>query len=210
MDVPLTIHVSAGAIGLIAGAAALVLGKGSAGHKQAGYIFVTAMIVMAIPGGIISYTGGKTFDALSSLLTCYMVLTGWIAFKPTTKPVLVGLMCMAGVCFAGYLSLELYALIANVRATDAPAGAGYIFATVLALALLGDYKRLRRPYPHRQAKIRHLWRMNFGLLVATVSFFGARPHLFPSWAQASGLLLLLAFAPILVMAYWRFRLMGSE
>ena len=206
MEIPLIVHIGGGAIGLASATLALFLRKGSKLHKQAGQVFVIAMVSMAIPGGFMAYMAGKPFDVLSSLMTCYMVLTGFTAFKSPARYIPIGLMFVAGVCLTAYLSVELYAVFTNIRATDAPPGAGYVFATILALALLGDYNRFRQPYRPDQIKMRHVWRMNFGLLVATVSFFGARPHLFPVWMQTSGLLVLLAFAPILVLVYWRIKL----
>jgi len=55
MDIPLIAHVTRGSIGLIMGAVALSLTKGTNSHKQAGYAFVAAMIITATPGGVISY-----------------------------------------------------------------------------------------------------------------------------------------------------------
>ena len=206
MDLALFAHISGGAIGLLSGVSALSIGKGAGLHKRAGSTFVISMLVMAVSGGVLAYEAGKPFDVLSSWLTSYMVLTGWISFRAAAKRSLKALMWVGGGCMVGYLSVELYAVATAIRATDAPTGAGYVFAAVLGLALIGDYKLLNRSYQSRQKKIRHLWRMNFGLLIATVSFFGARPHLFPQWMQESGVLLLLALAPVMVMVYWQIRL----
>lgn len=205
MDLPLIAHVGGGTLALVSAAVALSLRKGSKLHKRAGYTFVGAMLIMALPGGVISFVAGKPFDVLSSLLTLYMVATGAMAFRGATKVAFSGFMVLAAVCLTGYLAVELFAMATDVRATDAPAGAGFVFATVLALALLGDYRLARYRYAPRQAMVRHLWRMNFGLLIATGSFFGARPHLFPDWMQTSGLLLLLALAPLLIAAFWGLR-----
>ncbi len=206
MDITLAAHIGGGAVGLLMGAVAISTLKGAALHKQTGYVFVSAMLVMALFGSVLSVLEGKPFDVLSSCLTCYMVLTGALAFRSLRLPIIVGLMCFGSGCLLGYISIEVYGLISGVRSTDAPKGAGYVFAIVLALALHGDFRVARPSVSNINKRIRHLWRMNFGLLLATVSFFGARPHLFPEWMQTSGLLLALAFSPVFVMAYWRLKL----
>ena len=206
MDITLWIHVAGGAVALLMGGIALLVRKGGKYHKTAGYWFVGAMVVMAVPGGFLSYVEQKPFDMLSSVFAVYMVLTGWFAFtRPDSRAVTLMLLGSA-TCVCGYLYIEIYAQLTGVRATDAPNGAGYVFATILGLALLGDLRLNNRFEDRRRMTIRHMWRLNFGLFAATASFFGARPHLFPDWMQAYGVLLLLSFAPILLMGYWRVKL----
>ncbi|MGI9325516.1 MAG: hypothetical protein ACR2PZ_09880 [Pseudomonadales bacterium] len=200
------IHVGAATLALVAGAVALCARKGAKAHKQSGYVFVASMIVMAIPAGLVSYTTGKPFDVLSSILTCYMVLTGLLAFRMSAKRASIALMSLAGLCISGYVAVEIGTIVTDVRDTDAPVGAGYVFATILGLALWGDFRGLSQSLSPQQVRIRHLWRMSFGLFMATGNLFGVRPHLFPDWMQDSGVLVLLAIAPLLVMVYWRFRL----
>ena len=206
MDIPLLIHIIAAAIALLAGTTAICASKGGALHRRAGLWFVWGMVIMAVPAAGLSLSIGKPFDFMSSLLSVYLVLSGWLTFTTSNGQTRLMLMGLGGLCFAGYLGVELYAILTGVRATDAPTGAGYIFATVLACALWGDARQQHQGSSKRRQVIRHLWRMNFGLLIATASFFGARPHLFPDWMQTSGLLLGLTVAPLLVMGYWRFRL----
>ena len=206
MDLTLIIHIGGGIVALCAGTFAIAARKGSHPHKRVGYVFVGGMLTMAAPGGVVSYLADKPFDVMSTWLTAYMVLSGWLSFRCATKSVAIGLMVIGGGCFMGYLLVEFYAVLTNVRATDAPTGAGYVFATVLGLALYGDFKHQTNVRSSRQKTIRHLWRMCFGLFIASGSFFGARPHLFPDWMQTYGILLGLSVAPVVVMAYWRFEL----
>jgi len=206
LEISTLVHVGAAGIGLIAGGIAVSIRKGSGAHKRLGYVFVATMIIMAIPAGLVSYQAGRPFDVLSSLLTCYFVLSGMLAFRPNQKKATTALMCLGVLCVTGYLAVEIGSKLFDVRGTDAPIGAGYVFATILALAVRGDVKQLTQPLSGRQATVRHLWRMCFGLFMATANLFGVRPHLFPEWMQSSGLLVLLAIAPLLVMAYWRVRL----
>ena len=206
MDLTMIVHIAGGAIALIAGLIALCMRKGSNKHKQAGFWFVGAMLVIATTGGIVAYIIGKPFDTLSSALAIYMVLTGWLTLRQNARHYAWFMFCGGILCIAGYLAVELYALQTGHRATDAPIGVGYVFALLLILALVGDIRYMRTGLDRRRQNRRHLWRLNFGLFMATASFFGARPHLFPEWMSEYGLLLILSFAPIMAIGYWRFRL----
>jgi len=202
------IHVTSALIALTAATVAVSVSKGMRTHIRAGQLFVVTMIIMAIPAGVLSYQSGKIFDVFSSLLTVYMVLTGAIAFKPDLRAFLIAMMCLVLSCIAGYLAIEVHGLLSGTRATDAPKGAGYVFATILGCALYGDVRHFRRS-EHKRLTIllRHLWRMNFAFFIATLNLFAVRPQLFPDWMQSSGLLMLLAFAPLLIMGFWRFKLL---
>ena len=207
---PVLVHIAGGLVAILAGTAAAGFKKGTTRHKYAGYLFILAMTIMAVPAGWISYLDSKPFDVLSSVLTIYMIITGLLAFRASTGCASLALMCLAMLCIAGYLWLELATQITGNRATDAPLGAGYVFATILVLALWGDLTTRRRllskqKLSRQKLVVRHLWRMNTGFFMATFNLFGVRPHLFPEWMQSSGLLMLLAFAPLLLMAFWTWR-----
>ena len=207
MDFAIGLHVGAALIALIAGSVAVSVRKGQRTHIRFGLLFVITMIVMAIPAGIMSYQVGKIFDVLSSLFTGYMVLTGMLAFNSERSPIDILLAGLAVILTAAYVAIEVNTLTTGARVTDAPTGAGFVFAGILAIALYGDLKTHRQPNLHKQARLtRHLWRMNFGFFMATINLFGVRPHLFPEWMQSSGLLTLLAFAPLLIMMFWQLRL----
>ena len=201
MDVPVIIHIAGGLVSIIAGTVAVSTSKGSEPHKKAGLFFVVAMLVMAIPAGLISWLNDKSFDVLSSFLTCYMIFTGMLAFRPGLRKMSVALACIAAFCIAGYLAAELLTATTGIRNTDAPVGAGYVFAALMGIALLGDIRKLKTPLSRKHQTIRHLWRMNAGFFMATGNLFGVRPYLFPEWMQSSGLLILLALAPVLVILY---------
>ena len=203
----LLVHILGGAVSLLAGTLALIFRKGRKNHINAGTVFVFAMLLMALPGGVVALQIGKPFDALSSVLVCYLVLSAMFAFKPGAYR--LPLMAFGCITMAGYLGVELYALATGIRATDAPSGAGYVFATILALAVFGDFKHRGEVKDRRGFTVRHMWRMCFALFMSTASFFGARPHLFPEWMAAYGVLLLLTFAPVVVMIYWRWKLRAT-
>ena len=206
IDVLLIAHIAGGGLALVAGLIALILRKGSSGHRWVGCGFVIAMLVMAVFGGLLAWFEGKPFDLLSSLLVCYLVLSAAGAYRPHNRTTVNALLGLGVLILVGYLGVELYAVQTGVRATEAPGGAGYVFAVIVVLALFGDRRAAGGVKSAPQNMQRHQWRMNFALLMATVSFFGARPHLFPAWMQDSGMLLALSFAPLLVMTYWMVKL----
>lgn len=205
LDPILWLHVLGGAVALAGGAGALLARKGSLWHVRAGVLFVAGMVVLGVPGTVLSWVTEKPFDVLSGLLACYMAVSALLAFRPVPAWGRGALMALGAGCLVGYLGVEGYALMTGIRATDAPPGMGYVFAAILAAALYGDVRAHRQARSRQQTLLRHLWRMNFGLFMATASFFGARPHLFPDWMQAYGVLALLTFLPLLAMAYWAWR-----
>jgi hypothetical protein len=84
-----------------------------------------------------------------------------------------------------------------------------VVGTVMLLAAIGDLRATRAGGlrgPRRLA--RHLWRMRFGLFVATGSFFLGQMNFIPESMRYMPLLLVLAFAPILFLVYWMWRVRG--
>ena len=64
---------------------------------------------------------------------------------------------------------------------------------------------LRAPLSQRQRVARHLWRMCIAFFIATGSFFLGQQDVLPAALRGSPLLLVLAFAPFAVMAFWLVR-----
>ena len=202
------LHVAGGSVALVSGLGAVIARKGSAQHKQCGYVFLCAMLLMAVTAGIGSLALAKPFDVLSSLMTCYLVCSGATAFrldhnKLHMKRLHFLFMLVAALCVTGYVGLELNTYYTGMRATDAPVGAGYIFGLVLLVGLLGDLRVRLRVLSGRQKRLRHIWRICLAFFLATANIFGVRPHLFPEWLQISGVLAILAFGPLFLMLYWQ-------
>jgi len=57
---------------------------------------------------------------------------------------------------------------------------------------------------------RHLWRMCFGLFIATGSFFLGQQQVFPAYLRGSVVLTVLAVLPFPVMIYWLIRVRFSN
>jgi hypothetical protein len=83
----------------------------------------------------------------------------------------------------------------------------FFMGSVLLLAAAGDVRMLvRGGLFGGQRIVRHLWRMCFGMFIATGSFFlGQGSKVFPSWIVESNVLLIPALLPLLFLIFWLFR-----
>lgn len=202
MSILLNLHIVGAAIALMTGAGALAFKKGRPNHRLSGKIFVVAMLVMGISAAPLAYAAGNG-DMLSGALVCYLVLTSWMTFNPKSRKVDVAIMVAAVMLMASYFYLEWYLANTGDRRPDIPVGVGYVFGTIVGLALLGDVRFFLKESVSRASKlIRHLWRMCFALFMASGSFFLARAHLFTDLIRDSGILDLLAVTPLILMVFW--------
>jgi hypothetical protein len=81
-----------------------------------------------------------------------------------------------------------------------------VFGTIVVLAAIGDLRALRAGGLQGSRRLaRHLWRMCFGLFIATGSFFLGQMKFIPEPVRIVPLLLALGFAPILFLFYWMWR-----
>jgi hypothetical protein len=84
-----------------------------------------------------------------------------------------------------------------------------VVGTVILLAAIGDLRAIRAGGLQGSRRLaRHLWRMCFGLFIATGSFFLGQMKFIPEPVRIVPLLLVLAFAPILFLFYWMWRVRG--
>src|SRR5262249_40251197 len=78
-----------------------------------------------------------------------------------------------------------------------------VTGTVMLLAAIGDLRVIRAGMLEGSRRlVRHLWRMCFGLFIATGSFFLGQMSFIPEPVRVMPLLLVFAFAPILFLIYW--------
>ena len=202
MYILLTLHISGAAIALVSGAGALAFKKGASKHRLSGKIFVVSMLIMGISAAPLAYAAGNG-DMLSGALVCYLVLTSWFTFNPISRKLDFAMMVSAIVLIVSYFGIELHLESTGDRRPDIPVGVGYVFGSIVILAFVGDLKLFFSETATRLSKvIRHLWRMCFALFMASVSFFLSRAHLFHDLIRDSGILYVLALAPIVLMVFW--------
>ena len=204
MNILMAIHIAAGIVALVAGTLAVVGRKGAALHARSGTWFFASMLVLGVTASILEPMKDPPESGLGGVFVCYFVLTSWVAARRrdgvTGKFELVaGMVALLG----GSL-----AIWGAFNGATTPAGSGPVFAigAIWLLAGLLDWLAvLRRKLTPSQRIARHLWRMCFGFFIATGFFLGQQDVL-PRAVQGSPVLLLLGFAPFLIMAFWLVRI----
>ena len=206
----LAIHITAGIIGLLSGTLAMTFRKGSRRHAAAGNVFFVAMLGMGSAGSCLGYLKHQPNNVFGGLLAIYLVSTGWLTGRRRTRA--MGVFDWAGFLFAsaiGALSVLHGVEIATGRMVpndNVPAGMDIFLGTIILLAAEGDLRRLVRGGISGTPRIaRHLWRMCFGLFIATGSFFLGQQQVFPAFLRGSIVLFVLAVLPLVLLIYWLIR-----
>ncbi len=200
-------HIAGGSIALLAGAVAIAARKGGSLHARAGTGFVAAMLSLWVSATILHLAEGKPGSALGDVFIGYFVVTSWAAARRrdgTTGKLEI---------IACALVLGLAAIIAwgafTGAAAPTPVGLGPVFAIAgfcLVAGLLDLSAILRARLTPTQRISRHLWRICSAFFIATGSFFLGQQDALPEAVRGSPVLLVLAFAPFAVMAFWLVRL----
>jgi hypothetical protein len=201
MNLLMGIHVAAGIVALCAGTLAVAGRKGGALHARAGTWFFGSMLALGVTASILEPMKDPPESGLGGVFVCYFVLTSWVAARRRDGvtgrfEIIAGLVALLG----GSLSIW-----GALNGATTPVGVGPVFAVGglwLFAGLLDFHAVLRRKLSSAQRIARHLWRMCFAFFIATGSFFLGQQDVLPEMAQGSPILLLLAFAPFLVMAFW--------
>ena len=204
----LILHILGGSIGLLSGTFAIAVRKGSRLHRASGIVFTIAMLTLASSGLCLAILKSQTGNIIGSIITFYMISTAWLAGRRTnTGPLDWGALLVGIGGAAAILILAIHS-VRNPATADpnAPAGMAFFMAAVLLLAASGDIRMLARGQSSgRQRITRHLWRMCFGLFIATGSFFLGQQQVFPAFLRGSIFLMVLAVLPFPVMIYWLIR-----
>ena len=207
----LAFHVTAGTVGLVAGSIAVVARKGGPWHRRSGVVFVYAMLAMGLAAvGISIYEGKQSVDG--GAVAAYLVFTAWTTVRPLRgvgRRADIALMILAFVLALGGLAQAFVAFgTPGARIDGVPAAMAAFMSTVVLLAAVGDWRMIRgAPLKGARRLTRHLWRMCFGLFIATGSFVAqlVRMTFMPHWTRSVPVILLLAAGPLLVMVYWTWR-----
>jgi hypothetical protein len=207
----LLLHIGSGIVGLLAGTVAIVVRKGSCGHGNAGIAFSVSMLTLGATGAYIAYTLSQTGNLLGGILTTYMVATAWIAGRRrdggTSALDWVTLFVALGVGTACVLYGLQAIRGASVAQDGVPAGMNFFLGFILLLAAVGDVRMIQHGgVVGKQRIARHLWRMCFGLCIASGSFFmGAsassrNSSAYPPYFSVS------TFCPLILLAFSMIRI----
>lgn len=203
----LDFHITAGAFGLASGFAALFARKGDWLHRKAGSVFFVAMLAMAASGAIMGALGQVVVNVLAGSITFYLVATAWVTV--IRKEGEIGRFESAALVAAVVISAGgwMWGLeaAANPRGLKdgIPYAVYYFFGTTSAVAALLDVSViLRGGLSGAQRIARHLWRMSFALLIASLSFFLGQAKFFPAWAREANLNMIPLIVIVLLMLFW--------
>ena len=205
----LLFHIVAGTVGLLSGAAALVVHKGSDRHLLVGSIFGVSMLLNASSGVIVSAIGSRPGNVSVGIITFYLVATGWYAIRRANPaPCLVDKLAFATASIIGAANIAFGVLALRSPAKlflGYPPVPLFIIAAVAIIAAFGDARMIITGGRTGIARlVRHLWRMCLALMVAAASIF-SRAHLFPTWMRTSGTLTILILLPFVLMIFWLIR-----
>jgi uncharacterized membrane protein len=211
----LPIHMAAGGLAIVLGAAALLARKGGTIHRRSGLLFVYAMLALGISAVILGIrkSGLTDSNVFGGLMTAYFVITALTTVRPVsrwTRHINVAALTVA----VGLATLDI---LGGVKAFNSPRGLLngvpfpmlFFIAAVMTLAAIGDVRVMRSGVARGGPRLaRHLWRMCFALFIAAGSFFSIRervakvlPEPFTT-APMRALPILLVFG---AMSYWLWR-----
>jgi hypothetical protein len=211
----LPVHIAGGILGILSGTAALSFRKGSPRHALAGKVFVAAMLTLAASAVYLAVIKHQMGNVLGGTFAFYLVVTAWVTARrgdgktglfdwaAMLVPLLVGI---------ALLILGLEVVFGHAKSPNGvPVPMYFVMGSVMLLAAAGDIRMLLRGGVRGAKRIvRHLWRMCFGLFVATGSFFLGQQQVFPAWLRGSAVLFIPALLPLLLLIFWLFRVWFSS
>ena len=212
----LPLHVSAGIVGILSGTAPMSFRKGSPRHALAGKIFVISMLTMAASAVYLAALKHQNNNVGGGVLTFYLVATAWVTAKrrdgETSIFDWVALLIPLWAGIGGWIN-GLEAVHSPTGSKyGVPAGMHFFLGSVMLLAAAGDVRMLLRGGVFgAQRIVRHLWRMCFGLFIATGSFFlGQGSKVFPAFILKTNILFIPAILPLILLIFWLFRVRFTD
>ena len=143
-------------------------------------------------------------------MTFYLITTAWLTGRRRDGATGV----FDWLAFLMALSIGASLLTLGIRVVGGqaepqagvPAGTYFFMGAVPLLAAAGDIRMLvRGGISGVQRLMRHLWRMCFGLFIASGSLFLGQQQVFPSWWRKTNVLFVPAILPLLLMVFWLLR-----
>ena len=207
----LQVHIAAGALAMILGAAALLARKGATLHRRSGQLFVGAMLMMGITASVLG-------PIPNGLMPVYFVVTALTTVRPVTawsRWVNVSGLAVAIVFALGSMSKGFKAFASpGGTLNGVPFFMLFFIGTVMALAAAGDVRVMwSGPLRGRPRLARHLWRMCFALFIAAGSFFSIEARvarILPQFFATPAMRILPIALIFIAMFYWLWRIRGRR
>lgn len=216
-------HICAGTLGLLSGTAAMSFRKGSLRHVLAGRVFVASMLTMAVAAVYLAIVRHQPNNVGGGILTFYLIGTAWLTARrrdgeSSRFDWVVALLPLALGVLTWMNGLKVVRSGASSQ-DGVPVGMTFFMGSVMLLAAAGDVRMVVRGGLFGAKRIaRHLWRMCFGLFIASGSFFlgpsnrplrllsniGLGQHLSPVLFSTS-LYLVLTVLPLILLIFWLVR-----
>lgn len=182
--------------------------KGSDRHRLYGNMFVVSMLLLGISAAVLAVYTEEFENFIAGIFTVYLVGTAWTTARRQDRQ--TGPLDWIGFVLILIISaIMLWGGIQAVRTPTpggAPAAMLFFLAFIALLCAMGDIRMIARRGISGTPRIaRHLWRMCFGLFIASGSFFLGRIRIFPHFIRELYIPFILAFLPLLLMIFWLIR-----
>lgn len=222
-SVVLFLHICGGTLGLVSGTAALCFRKGSPRHVLAGRIFTVSMLTMATAAVYVAVVRDQPNNIGGGIVTFYLIGTAWLTARrrdgETSRWDWVALLIPLAIGILGWINGVDAARSPSGSKYGVPAGMHLFMGTVCLLAAVGDLRMLLRGGVLGAQRIaRHLWRMCYGLFIASGSFFfgpSNRPlrllssvgigKYLPAAFFSTTLYMILTILPLVLLIFWLLR-----
>jgi len=219
----LIVHILGGSLGLLSGTAAMTFRKGSPRHVLAGRVFVASMLIMGVFAVYLAITRHQPSNIGGGFLTVYLIGTAWLTARrrdgETSRFDWVVLLIPLAIGI--FLWMNGIGVLRSGASSQGgvPVGMMFFMGSVCLLAAAGDVRMLVRGGVAGAKRIaRHLWRMCFGLFIASGSFFlgpsnrplrllssvGVGKYLSPALFSTT-LYLILTLLPLILLIFWLVR-----
>ena len=220
----LLVHICGGTVGLLSGTAAIAFHKGSPRHVLAGKVFVASMLTMAAFAVYLAIVRHQPNNIGGGIFTFYLIGTAWLTARrrdgETIRLDWVALLIPLALGILTWMN-GLKVVRSGASSQDGvPVGMSFFMGSVMLLAAAGDVRMLARGGVFGAKRIaRHLWRMCFGLFIASGSFFlgpsnrplrllstvGLGKYLSPALFGTT-LYLILTLLPLILLIFWLIRI----
>jgi hypothetical protein len=204
-------HISMGMLGLVSGAAAMSLRKGSWLHQVSGNVFVVSMLTMAASGAsIATFITPVMGNVMGGMMAFYLTATAWLTMW--RAPGDTGRLEIAATLLG--LTTASAGIVFGMRAANSPThvldGSSpifyFVFASVALVGTLLDVRMIARGgFTGRARTTRHLCRMCLAMFMATASFFLGQAKVFPPEVRESGVLRIPVFLVVGAFLYFLIR-----
>jgi hypothetical protein len=206
----LVLHICAGLVALLSGSTAMSFRKGSHRHRMAGNLFFVSMLTLSSAAVYLAFMKHQMNNVFGGILTLYLVTTAWVTARRRDGETSIfdwGALLFALAAGAAIVTYGIEVANSPTGPKDGiPVGMYFFLGSVALLAAAGDVRMLVRGGVFGAHRIvRHLWRMCFGLFIATGSFFIGQQQVFPAFLRKANVLFLPAILPLILMIFWLFR-----